>query len=139
MHAISTPLTRAGLLAALLLSLALPGAVQADDDLGPLADTLYVPDGATREDCKEVVAYSLAARGWTVRERTDERVIGYLKHRGNEAIATFILRDDTIEFYCLGYAIDKNGNRKKPEQPRGWIGNLTRDINKRLGMRAATK
>lgn len=41
-----------------------------------------------------------------------------------------------MEAYCAGYAMDKSGNRKKPEQPESWLKYLRQDIAKRINAAA---
>ena len=100
-------------------------------DLGPLAFTIPVPEG--RVSLKQVHAAVLQGaigREWNVKQDTETKVIIYLLHRRNEATVTFLISATSVEAYCVGYAVDKAGNRKKPEQPEGWLNNLRQDITK---------
>jgi hypothetical protein len=73
----------------------------------------------------------LAARQWNIREKADGRVAGYLKHRSNEATVTLVYDATKVDVYCVGWAIDKKtGERKKPEQPKGWLKNIQSDLTK---------
>ena len=76
-------------------------------------------------------AYAVA-RGWTVKEDSDAKVVLYLLHHGVEATVTFLISEEEIEAYCVAFAVDKEGNHKKPEQPTNWLGNLKKDITKSL-------
>lgn len=115
-------------------------AFAADENLGAHAGTITVPSGLSKSDVKETLIYTLAGRSWSVKEKTDERVVGYLKHRSNEATVTFVYTESQVDLYCVGYEINKNtGERKRPEQPTGWLNNLKNDLNKKLNQATATK
>ena len=74
---------------------------------------------------------ALQHREWQVQSASDDKVVGYLKHRTNEATVTFILGEGKIDLYCVGWSVDKTtGVRKKPEQPKTWLNNLRSDITK---------
>lgn len=126
------------LLAHVAASAALPTNADAPE-LGIAVGTIPVPADLDADEVRDVVVLSVATRGWTVQTKTDERVVGYLKHRGNEATITYLLGPDLIRVHCVGYAINKSGERRKPELPQSWINNLQRDITKRLNVAAATK
>lgn len=120
----------------LFFGLSLPALAQDDEDLGERFDIVPIPEGLTKEDVRDVIARSFIDRGWTVKERSDTRVVGYLKQRGNEAEATFLYGPEQVEMYCKGWAINRRGERVKPEQPRGWLGNLKKDITKGLNLKS---
>lgn len=126
-------------LAVLLLFAASLIHLRAEPAMGEFVGTLNVPTGISPAETRDIVIQSLAAREWTVKEKSGNRVVGYLKHRGNEATVTFLLEGSEIKYYCEGWAINKKGERKKPEQPKGWLGFLQKDINKRLNYLSATK
>jgi hypothetical protein len=121
-------LTIAAVVCAALLPVPAPNSTA---DMGPLAFTIPVPEG--RVSLKQVHAAVLRGaigREWGVKEDTETKVIIYLLHRRNEATVTFLISDKSVEAYCVGYAVDKSGNRKKPEQPEGWLKYLREDITK---------
>ena len=134
----TSPLRLIACLAALFLG-ATPMLAQDEDEYGPLFDSIPIPDGLNKEDLRTAIAPALIARGWTVKEQSDRRVIGYLKHRGNEATVTFILDGEQIQIFCVGWALNRQGQRAKPETPRGWLGNLRKDIAKSLNAKAAQR
>ncbi|BET66197.1 hypothetical protein ASA1KI_11150 [Opitutales bacterium ASA1] len=107
-------------------------------DYGEFFERVPVPEGISKEELRDMVAVVLATRGWTIQQKTDRRVVGYLKHRGNEATATMLFTGDTVDIYCEGWAINKSGQRTKPEQPRGWLGNLRKDLTRRFSTFVAT-
>ena len=83
---------------------------------------------------------SLGERGWGIKSNTGDRVVGYLKHRSNEAQLTLVYSTSKIEIFCVGWEINKNtGARVKPEIPKGWIKNIQADITKVLARTATSK
>lgn len=105
--------------------------------MGPLAFTIPIPEG--RVSLKQVHAAVLQGaigREWGVKQDTETRVIIYLLHRKNEATVTFLISEKSVEADCVGYAVDKSGNRKNPEQPEGWLRNLRQDITKGINEEA---
>jgi len=133
---IAVRLPRPTLLAAafsLLLACAPATRLAADEDLGQAAGTVSVPSGLSASDVKDVIVGTLIGREWGVKSKADDRIVGYLKHRSNEATVTLIYDSSTITLYCVGWEINKKtGERKKPEQPDGWLKNLRNDLNKNL-------
>lgn len=118
---------------AVLLALGSVTPASAADDYGTLVATIPAPDGVSAGGIKNAIVSTLAGRLWTVTEKSEEKVVGYLKHRSNEATVTFLVKGDSIELYCAGYEINKNtGERKRPEQPTGWLNNLRKDLAKQL-------
>jgi hypothetical protein len=103
------------------------------ENLGPLAFTVAVPEN--RLSLKQIhaaVVNSAMRREWLVKDNSETRPVIYLLHRGNEATVTFLITEKSVEAYCVGFAVDKAGNRKKPEQPTGWLKYLNRDITKAI-------
>jgi hypothetical protein len=116
-------------------------AVGADEaDLGQPAGSVAVPEGLSAQQVQNAIIASLAGRQWTIQSKTDERVVGYLKHRSNEATLTMVYDTTKIELYCVGWAINKKtGERKKPEQPEGWLKFIRGDLAKNLGRALVNK
>lgn len=106
---------------------------------GPQVGTVPVPSGYSAAQVKEVVAQSFLAREWAVKIKTDDRVVGYLNHRGNEATLTVQIDAGQLTFFCDGWAVDKAGKRIKPEEPKTWIANMKKDVTKRLMAPPATR
>jgi len=113
-----------------------PLVAAADDtssDMGPLAFTISVPEGKlSLKQIHDAVIRAAIGREWTVKEDNETKVIVYLLHRKNEATVTFLITEKSVEAYCAGYEVDKSGNRKKPEQPTGWLNYLKKDITKAI-------
>lgn len=123
------------LLAALVLPLALVTPAQAGfediKETGDLIATVPVPAGFTAAEVQEAIVATLLGRQWGVKSKEDGRVIGYLKHRSNEAKVTLVYDASKVELYCIGWEIDKKtGIREKPEQPKGWLKNIQGDLTK---------
>lgn len=124
-------------MAAMLLSLSFVSAASASDDMGQHFTTIGVPSGLNEEAVKDVLIRALAGRQWTLKAKDGDRVVGYLKHRRNEAQVTFVYDASQIQVFCKGWQIDKNtGARQKPEQPAGWLKFLQKDINRMLTEKA---
>ncbi len=64
-----------------------------------------------------------------MKEKTDDKVVGYLKHRGNEAELTLEVTPKAVILKCWGYKINKAGDRKGSELPNGWIKFVKKDLN----------
>jgi hypothetical protein len=126
-----SPFLRRGLLAAffcLLTSFARADAAT-DDSLGTLFATVSVPPNVSAAAVQEAIITTLSGRKWGVRSKTDDRVVGYLKHRSNEAKVTLVYSPAQVEIHCVGWKINKKtGERKKPEQPKGWLENIQSDL-----------
>jgi hypothetical protein len=118
---------------------AAPQAQAAEEELGTAAWTLPVPSGVSQKEVREAIVAALLGRQWAVQSQTDDKVVGYLKHRGNEAQVTFIYTANKVDVFCLGWQINKAGQRQKPEQPKGWLNNLKADLTKGLNKLATTK
>lgn len=104
-----------------------------DNDWGILAFTIPLPEGKVSQ--KQVHAAVLKAaigREWSVKVDLANKVVIHLLHRSNEATVTFLISEKNIEAYCLGYAVDKQGNHKKPEQPERWLNYLKKDITEAI-------
>jgi hypothetical protein len=107
-------------------------------DMGPLAFTIPVPEGkVSLKQVHAAVLQGALGREWNVKQDTETKVIIYLLHRRNEATVTFLISAASVEAYCVGYVVDKSGNRVKPEQPEGWLKNLRQDIAKGINEAAS--
>ncbi len=115
------------------------GTARADDIVGDYVLSIERSHNLADADVEQVVAYSLAARQWTVRDRADSRVIGHIAHRGRDATVTFVIEPEKIAMYCDGWTVKKDGTRKKKDQPMGWLENLEKDIKKRMALKAVSE
>ena len=136
-----TKISRCALLAtAFILVLAAAAPAHAEENIGKLTGSLPVPAGLSKGDVKDAIVMSLSSREWGIKAKTDERVVGYLKHRSNEATVTLIYDATKIDIYCTGWAIDKKtGERKKPEIPEGWLKYIKGDIVKAFNRTVTSK
>jgi hypothetical protein len=112
-------------------------AEEATSEMGPLAFTVNVPEGkVSLKEVHTAVVTAAMGRKWTIKEDNDTKVVIYLLHRGRDATVTFLISEKSIEAYCVGYVVDKTGNRKKPDKPDGWLNNLKQDITKLINAAA---
>ncbi|QBK04483.1 hypothetical protein DW355_06510 [Hylemonella gracilis] len=120
--------------AALLLPIASVHATETPE--GELAFSINVPsDQLTVQDVHKVVVMASMGRDWNIKEDSEGRVVIYLNHRGSEATVTYLISDKQIQAYCVGYRTYNLGTineNRTPSQPKGWLGNLNRDITKGL-------
>jgi len=106
---------------------------------GTEVGTLDIPAGLSTEEVREVLVISVFARDYTLQDKGERHVVGYLNHRGHEATLSFVIRPNVITIYCEGYAVNSRGERRRPEVPHGWINNLRNDITKRMALKLVTK
>lgn len=100
---------------------------------GQFVGAVAVPASLGLPETKAAALATLIAHSWQIHEQRDDRVIGYLNHRGHEALVTLICRDTTVEIYCVGYRVNKrSGERLAPEMPNGWIRNIQTTLNRNL-------
>lgn len=123
-----------------LLVLVLAGpAAWAADEKGKSVGKLTVPAGLDADEVKNAIALSFFGREWTVEEKTGSRVVGHINHRGIESILTVESGTKELTLYCVGWNVNKAGERKKPEIPKGWVENIKKDVTKRMNATAAKK
>lgn len=115
-------------------------AVAADhgpNDPGQLAFTIPVPAGrVSLKQVHDAVLKAAIGRGWTVQKDQDMKIVIHLLHRRYDATVTFQITDKNIQAFCIGYKVNREGQRVKPEQPRSWLRYLQRDITKALNTAA---
>ena len=103
------------------------------DPKGEHFASVAVPTGLAASDIQDAIVATLLGRQWGVKSKADGEVVGYLKHRSNEATVTLTFDTSKVDIYCVGYKIDKSsGSRIKPEQPKGWLKNIQQDLTKNL-------
>jgi len=122
---------RRGLFAAFfcLLTIFARADAATDGSLGTLFATVTVPPNVSAQSVQSEIITTLSGRKWAVRSKTDDRVVGYLKHRSHEAKVTLVYSTTAVEIHCVGWKINKKtGERKKPEQPEGWLENIQADL-----------
>ena len=131
-------LLRAAFVATLCLLISAAPSARAADDPGVSVGLISIPTGVPSNSVQQIVAYSLTKREWTVTDKTSTKVVGQLKHRGKEAIVTFVFDGkDRLEVYCSGWKTDRAGKRLKSELPERWIANIKKDVTARLNQKAA--
>lgn len=132
---VSGPL-RAVAIAAAFCALTLP-APAASEDIGYYYGTVMVPEGLSGKEVQTAILRTLIEREWGVQKKSPGEVVGYLKHRSNEATVTLTYDDMKVDIHCVGWAINKRtGERRRPEQPMGWLKNIQTDLTKNLNLAA---
>ena len=127
-------------LASALVLLSAPLSAADDPELGVAAGTVLVPEGKSATEVQDAIVHALLGRQWEVKQKGSDRVVGYLKHRTNEATLTLIYSTTKVELFCVGWQIDKKtGRREKPEQPKGWLNNIRTDLGKILNRPASSR
>lgn len=113
---------------------------------GELAFRIDVPsDHLTVQELHKVVVMASLGRNWNIKEDSKGRVVIYLDHRGSEATVTYLISDKLIQAYCVGYRTytSMSGGVKTESkvsaQPKGWLGNLKKDITTGLQQTAYLK
>jgi hypothetical protein len=140
MHSLSHLVARVLGVSILFLGLASAPCLLADDDNpGTQYGVVPVPSGLTKDDLREVIVQVFTGRGWTVKEKSDRRVTGYLNHRGVESTTWMTFDAEQVEITYEGWRVNGKGDHLKPEEPKSWLNFLKKDLTKQLGLRAATK
>ncbi len=112
----------------------------AASELGEAAGSVTVPAGVSKAAVQDAIVKALLGRQWDVKSKDSDKVVGYLKHRSNEATVTLVYSETKVDIFCVGYQIDKKtGAREKPEQPKGWLNNIRADLGKILNRPAESK
>jgi hypothetical protein len=110
------------------------------DSKGTLFGSVVVPAKVSQSELHEAIIATLLGREWTIQSKKDGEVVGYLKHRSNEATVTLAYDTSRVQIFCVGYQINKKtGAREKPEQPTGWLKNIQSDLSKNLNRIAGLK
>jgi hypothetical protein len=132
MNSAFTPLRLILTLVALLFT-STTGSASAADNQGESVGFVIVPDNVPATDVAAAMEQVLRGRAWGIKSKSEDTVVGYLKHRSNEATVTLTHSGKKIDLHCVGWAINKKtGERKKPELPHGWLKNLQSDLTKLL-------
>ncbi len=127
-------------IAALVIGQASRATAAVNDQLGEHAGTVPVPAGLSKSQVQDDIVMVLSSREWGIKEKTDDQVVGYLKHRSSEATVTLVYDTTKVDLFCVGWKIDKStGVREKPEQPTGWLKNIKADLTKIFNKAATQK
>lgn len=106
------------------------------ENLGASVGAIPVPAGLSKDDVRNAVAAAFVARGWTVQGQTDQSVVGHIKRHRYEAILTVVISPQQLDLFCLGYIVNRAGERIRPEVPIRWVNNIKQDFTKTLTLRA---
>lgn len=115
-------------LLAIALLAPLASAEEGKEPKGSYYSSIAVPSEATPEMVKRSIIKAAIGRRWNIVEKEGDHVVIHLEHRGYDSTLTFVPKDGEIEIYSDSYVVNKRGERKKQKHPRGWIGNLEKDI-----------
>lgn len=106
---------------------------------GPQVGTVAIPAGYAKKDVRELIALCLTAREWSVKDKSDDYVVGYLNHRGVEATLTLSFDDKLVTLNCDAWKVDKAGKRLKPDDAKTWVANIKKDLAIRFAKAAGAK
>jgi hypothetical protein len=96
--------------------------------------TIAVP-GVSVDAAKNAVERAALKRGWEVKSLKNGDIETELVHRTFESTLTFKFSEDAIEVWSVSYNINKNTlDRRKRDEPEGWIRNLHKDVLDLLGL-----
>lgn len=116
------------------------GSALAASEFGEAAGSVSVPAGVSKEAVQDAIVKALLGRQWDVKSKESDKVVGYLKHRSNEATVTLVYSETKVDLFCVGFQINKKtGVREKPEQPKGWLNYIRSDLGKILNRPAGNK
>ncbi|MGH8019201.1 MAG: hypothetical protein ACREIA_13085 [Opitutaceae bacterium] len=108
------------------------GEGEEEEEIGQFFDRLLIPDGMSKEDIQAVLGEVLLGREWTVKQKTDRRVVGHILHGGAEATVTMRFGGEAVEIYAFGWDLDRRGNRVEPYYPERWLRYLRKDLQGRF-------
>ncbi len=129
--------TDARVLSRLLLAVVFLPACQTSKSYNQHPLTVAIPTGVTPEAVGEAMIQSFEARKWTVVEASPQRTVGTLKHKGYEANVTLETDGDQIKILCDARDVNQYSGNGKPVLPMGWLQNLQKELEIRLGGKAA--
>jgi hypothetical protein len=99
--------------------------------------TVAIPSGVTPEAVGEAMIQTFEARKWTIVEASPRRTVGTLKHRGYEANAVLETDGDQIKILSDAQYVNPGTGKRTRVVPRGWLVNLQKELEVRLGGKAA--
>ena len=127
-------------ISALVFATASRGAAGDNDQRGVLFGTVSIPAGLSKSEVQNDIVKVLSGREWDIKAKDDASVVGYLKHRSNEATVTLVYDSASVEIYCVGWSIDKHtGERKEPQLPKGWLKYIRADLIRIFNKAAAQR
>lgn len=106
---------------------------------GQHAATVQVPDSLGLPDIQQAIFIAATGRGWTVKERTEGRIVLFLEQRGWRSTLTLLYSATEVNVYSDSGKTDSNGRIKKQEIPASWVKFLKQDITKQLSLKLYVK
>lgn len=129
--------------ALLLLSISFFVLSAAADTEGEPVITLAAPPGLTASDVSTAIRSAATRLKWSVMEGDVDSVHIQLIHRGREANLHFTIAESggSIEIQAISdsWTIRRNGQRKKRDEPEGWIANIRRRLIYNMDRVASSK
>lgn len=117
--------------------------VSANENLGELYAEIELRSGISKSEYREALRAVLKEREWTILQDVDQRVvatqkreansIAFFSQPGHDATITLIFTGKAVNIYCVGWELNRDGERTKPALPRSSLGRLRRDLDNRLG------
>ena len=117
--------TRVFALTVFLIAAAIGHAAEYTNHKGSVA----VPDGMTSEQVQKAIIKAAIGRRWDIETSENGLVVLRLVHRGYDSTLNITFDDNNVDVYSDSWATKRNGDRKKPKDPDGWIENLKKDID----------
>jgi hypothetical protein len=118
----------------LVMMLFTPAIYAADAvDHGVPAGTIIVPAGLKSEEVQRCILEAGAGRGWTIRQKDDEKVVLFLEQ--GKWVSNMTLTYDTKEIQIYS----KSTRGGKPKVPEDWVKFLKKDINVKLNTLAISR
>ncbi len=91
-----------------------------------------IPSTLSPKEVEEVMTLTLRSRGWTVVQQSPQEVVGKLDHRSFDAKTTLKVDGNLIKILSDSY-FKGEGGKREPGIPKGWLENLQKDLQRRLG------
>lgn len=94
--------------------------------------SVVIPDGVPPEAVEQAMVSAFMGRGWRVRSRSQDEVVGTLVSNRYDSTVTMQRKGGRIVLLSDTYLIDKDGERLAPTAPKGWVKFLSDDLNLEL-------
>lgn len=130
-------LLRVGLVLSLALGLfnvAQAGPGPAPVGPGVLAESLVVPDSLSPEVVQRAILVAGVGRGWTIKDKTDGKVVLFLEHGGWRSTLTIAYDGRLVNIFSNSAKLNRNGVPKKYAVPENWVKYIKQDINAQLAI-----
>jgi hypothetical protein len=95
--------------------------------------TVTIPGNFSPERVEEVMRQTLRARGWSVVQQSPQEVVGTLNHRNFQAKTILKVDGNLIKILDDSYYKGDETGQLEAGVPKGWLLNLQKDLQTRLG------